>query len=65
MNVLFVQDSSPCIRNIKYAEALQQMGVNVHLLHRGKPHRRLMGLEMNSISRYQELQTIVQKLSRR
>ena len=36
MNVLFVQDSSPCIRNIKYAEALQQMGVKVHLLHRNK-----------------------------
>jgi len=36
MNVLFVQDSSPCIRNIKYAEALQQCGVKVYLLYRDK-----------------------------
>jgi glycosyltransferase involved in cell wall biosynthesis len=43
MNVLFVQDSSPCIRNIKYAEALQQMGVNVHLLHRGKTPQEAYG----------------------
>jgi len=36
MNVLFVQDSSPCIRNIKYAEALYREGVKVHLLHKNK-----------------------------
>jgi len=36
VNVLFIQDSTPCIRNIKYAEALQQQGVNVHLLHKNK-----------------------------
>ncbi|MDP3113827.1 MAG: glycosyltransferase [Candidatus Cloacimonadaceae bacterium] len=40
MNILFVQDSSPCIRNIKYAEALQSSGASVHLLHKGKsPHQ--------------------------
>ena len=36
MNVLFVQDSSPCIRTIKYAEALSREGVRVHLLHRNR-----------------------------
>jgi hypothetical protein len=36
VNILFVQDSSPCIRNIKCAEALYQKGIKVHLLHHGK-----------------------------
>lgn len=43
MNILFVQDSSPCIRNIKYAEALQQKGVKVHLLHHGKTPQETYG----------------------
>lgn len=33
--VLFVQDGTPCIRNIKYAEALSSRGIEVHLMHRG------------------------------
>lgn len=43
MNVLFVQDSSPCIRNIKYAEALSQRGVRVHLLHKNKSPDQVYG----------------------
>jgi len=35
-NILFVQDSSPCIRTIKIASALQSKGINVHLAHREK-----------------------------
>lgn len=35
-NVLFVQDSSPCIRTIKVATALQSNGFNVHLAHRSR-----------------------------
>lgn len=31
-----VQDSSPCIRTIKIASALQSKGINVHLAHREK-----------------------------
>ncbi len=36
LRVLFIQDSSPCIRNIKYAEALNNNGIEVHLLYRDK-----------------------------
>lgn len=35
-NILFVQDSSPCIRTIKYATALKSKGFNIHLAHRDK-----------------------------
>jgi len=35
-NILFVQDSSPCIRTIKYATALQAQGLQIHLVHRNK-----------------------------
>ncbi len=35
-SILFVQDSSPCIRTIKYATALQSRGYLIHLLHRNK-----------------------------
>ncbi len=34
--LLFIQDGSPCIRNIKYAEALSKKGISIHLLFRGK-----------------------------
>lgn len=34
--VLFIQDGSPCIRNIKYAESLSDKGIDVHLMHRGQ-----------------------------
>lgn len=33
-NILFVQDSSPCIRTIKLATALQAQGFNIHIAHR-------------------------------
>lgn len=35
-NILFVQDSSPCIRTIKMATALQNEGLNIHLAHRNR-----------------------------
>jgi len=35
-NILFVQDSSPCIRTIKIATALYYEGLNIHLAHRNK-----------------------------
>ncbi len=35
-NILMVQDSSPCIRTIKIASALQSKGLNIYLAHRGK-----------------------------
>lgn len=35
-NILFVQDSSPCIRTIKMATALYYEGLNIHLVHRNK-----------------------------
>ena len=28
-NILFVQDSTPCIRTIKIADALQKNGMNI------------------------------------
>jgi hypothetical protein len=36
LNVLFIQDSSPCIRNIKYAGILFQSNIKVHLLYKNK-----------------------------
>ena len=33
-NLLFVQDSAPCIRTIKIADALNKSGVKIHLVHR-------------------------------
>lgn len=35
-SILFVQDSSPCIRTIKYATALQSRGYSIHLAHRNR-----------------------------
>jgi len=35
-NILFVQDSSPCIRTIKLATALKSNGLNIHLAHRNR-----------------------------
>ena len=35
-SILFIQDSLPCIRTIKIATVLSQMGLNLHLLYRGK-----------------------------
>ena len=35
-NILFVQDSSPCIRTIKLATALASNGLNMHLAHRNR-----------------------------
>jgi|GEM_PF-601862 len=35
-NILFIQDSSPCIRNIKMATALKLYGLSIHLIHRQK-----------------------------
>jgi len=35
-NILMVQDSSPCIRTIKIASALQSKGLNIHLAHRDR-----------------------------
>lgn len=36
MNVLFIQDSLPCMRNIKCADALGKAGISVHLLYKNK-----------------------------
>ena len=35
-NILFVQDTPPCIRTIKIATVLSQLGLNIHLMYRGK-----------------------------
>jgi glycosyltransferase involved in cell wall biosynthesis len=35
-NILFVQDSSPCIRTIKLATALASNGLHIHLAHRNR-----------------------------
>lgn len=35
-NILFVQDSSPCIRTIKVATALAANGISIHIAHRGR-----------------------------
>lgn len=67
LNVLFVQDSSPCIRNIKYAEALQQHGVNVHLLHRNNSPDQAYGRGNNfyaSITRFRSRLFFLRTLAR-
>ncbi len=43
-NILFVQDSSPCIRTIKLAAALQSKGLNIYLAHRDKTPDEVYGL---------------------
>ena len=42
-NILFVQDSSPCIRNIKMASALNERGLEIHLVHRDKTPNQAYG----------------------
>ena len=35
-NILFIQDTPPCIRTIKIATVLSENGLNIHLLYSGK-----------------------------
>ncbi len=67
LNVLFVQDSSPCIRNLKYAEALQQQGVRVHLLHRNNSPDQAYGRGNNfyaSITKFRSRMFFLRTLAR-
>jgi hypothetical protein len=49
-NILFVQDSPACIRTIKLATALQTLGLNVHLVHRGETPNEVYGFGNDSFS---------------
>ena len=35
-NILFIQDTPPCVRTIKIATVLSEKGVNIHLMYNGK-----------------------------
>ena len=35
-NILFIQDTPPCVRTIKIATVLSGKGVNIHLMYNGK-----------------------------
>jgi hypothetical protein len=66
LNVLFIQDSSPCIRNIKYAEILSNLGIKVHLLFKNNDPNKNYGFGNSFYStlykfkyRYQVLKLIV------
>jgi len=48
LNVLFVQDSSPCIRTNKLATALNSNGMNIHIAHRGRTPDVVYGYGNNS-----------------
>jgi len=70
--VLFVQDSSPCIRTIKMANALRMKGFNIHLVHRNKTPDEVYGygneafLSMKCLpqNRHQDLRSIASQIQK-
>ncbi len=46
-NILMVQDSSPCIRNIKISSALKEKGLKIHLTHKDKTPDEVYGFGNN------------------
>ena len=49
-NILFVQDSTPCIRTIKIADALQKNGMNIYLIHRNQTPEEMYGFGNSSFT---------------
>ena len=54
-NILFVQDSSPCIRTIKMATALYDKGLRIYLVHRNRTPDEAYGYGNSSFSSISKL----------
>ena len=50
-NILFIQDTPPCIRTIKIATVLSEKGINIHLMYNGKYFMKITNKIFTSINK--------------